>query len=88
MFFKDVPSQKWLKPRPRSGLDWLMCAKFARQRPTPASVAQVVALLEEERLAALLRGALLILLPLPALEGLRLRIESLRLRIGGSRLKV
>ena len=24
--------EKWLKPRPESGRDWLICAEFARQR--------------------------------------------------------
>jgi len=28
----NVLPRKWLKSRPESGLDWLMCAEFARQR--------------------------------------------------------
>ena len=30
--FKDVRAKKWLDPRLESGLDWLLCSKFARQR--------------------------------------------------------
>jgi len=31
-WFSRLSHRKWLKPRPQSGLDWLMSARFARQR--------------------------------------------------------
>ena len=36
--FKDFCQKPWLKSRPESGLDCLMCAEFARQRLARGSV--------------------------------------------------
>ena len=46
--FSKTSHCKWLKTRPESGVDWLMCFKFDRQRPGPKLYSQAVA----ERLAA------------------------------------